>query len=130
MNWLKNKINQAIIYKAIANSEEEALYARAASEIADGNIRPGLWAKANSDADGDERKVHARYIGLRVEQFQLQLSAGLAVATILPPKKEILPKLKEITPTPETHVRCPDCRGFVRREASLCRNCGCKLVPQ
>ncbi len=36
----------------------------------------------------------------------------------------------EGTPTPETHVRCPDCKELVHREASVCRHCGCKLVPQ
>lgn len=32
--------------------------------------------------------------------------------------------------TPETHVRCPDCRGYVRADSSVCRHCGCKLKPQ
>lgn len=34
------------------------------------------------------------------------------------------------TPTPDTHVKCPDCAELVRREAKVCRHCGCKLVPQ
>lgn len=33
-------------------------------------------------------------------------------------------------PTPDTHVRCPDCRELVLREARVCKHCGCKLVPQ
>jgi len=33
-------------------------------------------------------------------------------------------------PTPETHVRCPDCAELVRREARKCKHCGCALVPQ
>lgn len=33
-------------------------------------------------------------------------------------------------PTPETHVKCPDCREFVLRDAKVCKHCGCKLVPQ
>jgi len=33
-------------------------------------------------------------------------------------------------PTPETHVRCPDCRKLVQKEAHLCEYCGCKLIPQ
>ena len=32
-------------------------------------------------------------------------------------------------PTPETHVRCPDCRELVRKDANVCKHCGCKLVP-
>lgn len=31
--------------------------------------------------------------------------------------------------TPETHVRCPDCKGFVHKEAVRCMHCGCALVP-
>jgi len=33
-------------------------------------------------------------------------------------------------PTPETHVRCPDCKEFVLKEARVCKHCGCKLIPQ
>lgn len=32
--------------------------------------------------------------------------------------------------TPETHVRCPDCREFVLRDARKCKHCGSALVPQ
>lgn len=123
MKWLKNKLSQAIVSKAVANAEEEALYAQAASEVAEGDIRPGLWAKAAAVSDGDERKTQARYIGLRVEQLQLQREAAKELARIAPP-------MQDVTPTPETHVRCPDCRDLVRRESRECRHCGCKLVPQ
>lgn len=33
-------------------------------------------------------------------------------------------------PTPDTHVRCPDCRELVPKESSACNYCGCKLIPQ
>jgi energy-converting hydrogenase Eha subunit F len=33
-------------------------------------------------------------------------------------------------PTPESHVKCPDCAELVKREARVCKHCGCKLVPQ
>lgn len=33
-------------------------------------------------------------------------------------------------PSPDTHVKCPDCAELVKREARVCRHCGCKLVPQ
>ena len=32
--------------------------------------------------------------------------------------------------TPKTHVRCPDCREFVRKEARKCKHCGTTLIPQ
>ena len=33
-------------------------------------------------------------------------------------------------PTPETHVRCPDCRELVRMDATKCKHCGAALIPQ
>lgn len=33
-------------------------------------------------------------------------------------------------PTPETHVRCPDCRELVLRDARKCKHCGTALIPQ
>ena len=33
-------------------------------------------------------------------------------------------------PSPETHVKCPDCKELVIKEARVCKHCGCKLVPQ
>lgn len=33
-------------------------------------------------------------------------------------------------PTPATHVKCPDCAELIKREARVCKHCGCKLIPQ
>ena len=33
-------------------------------------------------------------------------------------------------PTPQTHVKCPECAELVRKEAMKCKHCGCVLVPQ
>lgn len=32
--------------------------------------------------------------------------------------------------TPQTHVRCPDCKELVRRDARKCKHCGTSLIPQ
>lgn len=32
--------------------------------------------------------------------------------------------------TPDTHVKCPDCRELVLKDARKCKHCGCALVPQ
>jgi hypothetical protein len=34
------------------------------------------------------------------------------------------------TPHPDTHVRCPDCKELIFKEAKVCKHCGCKLIPQ
>ena len=82
MNWIRSKLGQAKISRALANAQEEALFAQAANEVVAGDIRPGLWAKAVAAADGDERRARARYISLRVEQLQLQVSAAEEVARL------------------------------------------------
>ena len=33
-------------------------------------------------------------------------------------------------PHPDSHVHCPDCREFVRKDAKKCKHCGCPLIPQ
>ena len=38
--------------------------------------------------------------------------------------------VREITASSETHVKCPDCAELVKREAKVCKHCGCKLIPQ
>jgi len=39
-------------------------------------------------------------------------------------------KVSKTEPNPDTHVKCPDCRELVLKEASVCKHCGCKLIPQ
>lgn len=34
------------------------------------------------------------------------------------------------SPTPDTHVKCPDCAELVLKEARVCKHCGCRLIPQ
>jgi hypothetical protein len=34
------------------------------------------------------------------------------------------------SPRVDTHVKCPDCRELVLKDARVCKHCGCKLVPQ
>ena len=55
---------------------EEQLYEFAAEEIAANNIRPGLWAKAIAETDGDDAKAKARYIKLRVETMKAEADLG------------------------------------------------------
>lgn len=49
----------------------------------------------------------------------------LAAAALL----AVLPDRSEASPTPATHVVCPDCRELVRKEARVCKHCGARLVP-
>jgi phosphotransferase system glucose/maltose/N-acetylglucosamine-specific IIC component len=57
----------------------------------------------------------------------LVISPLLALVLLL-----LLPNRKTApgTPTPETHVRCPDCRELVLKDARRCKHCGITLIPQ
>lgn len=74
------------------------------------------WIVANSKA---------RLAGL---WFILGLFLGVfALIAIL-----VLPSLArdKNAPSPDTHVKCPDCRELVLKDARKCKHCGTSLVPQ
>jgi len=50
---------------------------------------------------------------------------ALFVIAVLPSRER-----DKDAPSPDTHVRCPDCRELVRRDARVCKHCSCTLVPQ
>jgi|LakMenEpi03Aug12_release.lakeMendotaPanAssembly.Ray.scaffolds.fasta_scaffold359378_2 hypothetical protein len=70
--------------------------------------------------DASERGMNA--MGWGVSSF---LVCIVAVPIYLIVRKPLLAS----TPTPETHLRCPDCRELVRKDAKICKHCHCKLVP-
>jgi hypothetical protein len=57
--------------------------------------------------------------------FSMLLSPllGLIMVALLPSLNE------QAKPTPDTHVKCPDCRELVLKEARVCKHCGCRLTP-
>lgn len=54
---------------SLQHKSEENLYEMALTEMQGESRRNGLWARALSEAMGDERKTEALYIGYRVEQL-------------------------------------------------------------
>ena len=54
-------------------SDEEKIYATALSEIQTDSVRPGLWAKAFAESEGDGNKCKALYIRLRAQQEKERL---------------------------------------------------------
>lgn len=58
---------------------------------------------------------------------------GLAALFISPPMAALLLIVMSLPSGPDqmtekTHVRCPDCRELIRRDATVCAHCGCKLT--
>lgn len=80
---------------------EEYLYGSVADEIANNHVSPGLWAKAFSEADGDEKKAQARYIKARVALLKSEQSAVLEAIGNRKPV-EISPKALPIETKPLT----------------------------
>ncbi len=55
---------------------------------------------------------------------------ALIVVAVLPSlKAQAITAGGEIA-TPDTHVRCPDCKELVRADAVVCKHCHSKLIPQ
>ena len=50
-----------------STEQELGFYASAADEVANNTVHAGLWAKAFSDADGDDKKQQALYIKSRAK---------------------------------------------------------------
>jgi hypothetical protein len=60
---------------AASKLAEGQLYSQAAEEVASGQIRQGLWAKALAEADGDESAAKGRYLKLRVAIMRAEADA-------------------------------------------------------
>ena len=50
---------------------------------------------------------------------------ALILVAIVPAIKPADPN----APSPDTHVKCPDCRELVYKDARKCKHCGITLVP-
>jgi hypothetical protein len=133
MKWIRTKIEQAVavvrVEKALANANEEVIYAQVAKEVAGGDVRPGLWAKALSATEGDEQRARAQYIRLRAEQIKLQLSA---TSMLIDAASPALPA--PVSPAnhrpPGAFYQCRKCSGWnvespdtVSGRAAYCRDC-------
>jgi hypothetical protein len=55
---------------ALDRKRIEALYEIVAMELDNEQVKSGLWAQATAEADGDNEKIKARYIKLRVQSLE------------------------------------------------------------
>jgi Na+/H+-dicarboxylate symporter len=56
--------------------------------------------------------------------ISLFISTLLAIIFLL-----VIKRIDPNAPSPATHVKCPDCKELVLKEANVCKHCGCKLIP-
>ncbi len=93
---------------------EERAYAVASQEIASGELRSGLWAKAVTEAKEDLRRAQTIYIKLRVEQVLLEF----AVATNEAERVARLPKPKYYC----TKCKGTDISGWLPATCNTCKD--------
>jgi len=101
---------------------EEDLYAQVYEEVSSDQIQKGIWARAWSEAEGDEQRAKARYLKLRVEQLK---RAGA-------PKAGSAPSNTSIPDQHKVSIECPRCGGEFSLPASrdvvaTCPHCKAKL---
>lgn len=64
-------------------------------------------------------------LGCLISFFALILVALLPSKRAAPPVQFVGGEVA----TPKTHVRCPECKGLVHKEARKCMHCGATLIP-
>jgi len=86
--------------------EEEQRYLIASQELEQDRLSQGVWAKAFSEADGDNVKARARYIRYRVAQLLAQSSSQpLPSPSSQPPAKVRAEPPSQRLPAPGTRPR-------------------------
>lgn len=97
---------------------DEELYADASAELNGATRRPGLWAKAFAEADGDDNKAKAHYLKARVAQMakeQGELAAN---------RRE-----RELQQRRSAFGICPSCEREVARTLNSCPHCRAVFGP-
>lgn len=118
MAWFQSKHEQLV-----DNLRDEQVYALVALEVADGEIRPGLWAKAFAEAGGNEQRAQGIYINLRVTQLKLGVEV---TAQMIAQVEKLLstkaPMTKEAPKLPPPPVAAPTIAKPVKKWQ--CLRCG------
>jgi hypothetical protein len=67
-----------------SRDDDEDLYAIAGAEIRTAQERPGLWARAFSESNGDPGRAQATYIRERVRQLREERAARIIDVKVRP----------------------------------------------
>lgn len=95
-----------------------------------------VFGLASSKGSPQEAAVAAIAVALAVLPYVwfrvLQISADAAENRVryMAVLKRLDNLLEAQEATADTHVKCPDCRELVLKDARKCKHCDCALVPQ
>ena len=78
--------------RLLTKEAEHALYEKAANDIESNSIHKGIWTKAFSLSDGDEKKQKAKYIELMVDYYKDLILAGEELEDIIASEEDIIKK--------------------------------------
>lgn len=91
---------------------------------------PGIVAHSRSHNDENAIVILNVFLGWTIIGWLGALIWSASGNVHQPPRTPPLRSDSGEPITPETHVRCPDCKELIRRDATKCRYCGCSLTPR
>lgn len=114
--------------KQVSATPAEEFWAAALVEVESGSCRPGLWARAYSEAQGDDALAKATYLDRRARQ--LESEHVLSVERRAREAREEADELerKRLTDAHKADALspkglCPNCQSLIPRECPVCPNC-------
>ena len=85
---IKQKVGITATDKLLSKEAEYALHEKVGKDLERGEKNLGVWTKAIAEVEGDEQKIKAKYIELRVQHLKDEIAAGAELAEILEEEHE------------------------------------------
>lgn len=115
---------KSAVEKHVDMAYEEQIFEQVAREVHANEIRPGLWAKALSECEGDLTKAKAKYIALRASSLMNEVAAGSELA-------RQTGGIRQTNSESCRAIRCPGCNVELRLHKQgdmVCRCPSCKTT--
>ena len=114
--------------KQVTATPAEEFWAEALVEVDGDSRRPGLWARAYSEAQGDDAVAKAMYLDRRARQLESEhvLSVEHRAREVQEQAEELERKrLAEAQRADALRPKglCPNCQSLIPRESALCPTC-------
>ena len=85
---IKQKVGITATDKLLSKEAEYALHEKVGKDLERGEKDLGVWTAAFTKVEGDEQKIKAKYIELRVQHLKDEIAAGAELAEILEEEHE------------------------------------------